>query len=100
MWLQPNSFAIRRTPHPNDFSRSVVRQELAAKAKGADPLIGPAEAPPIRASEIIPEWRAKSSWNAGRDQIGTVGEIIADSRATSPGFRKELERGLRVAPSA
>jgi hypothetical protein len=38
-------------------------------------------------SEIIPEWRAKSSWNAERDQIGMLGEIIADSRATSPGIR-------------
>jgi hypothetical protein len=27
--------------------------------------------------EIIPEWRAKSSWNAERDQIGMVGDIIA-----------------------
>ena len=30
-------------------------------------------------------WR--SSRNAGRDQIGMVGDIIADSRATSPGIR-------------
>ena len=29
----------------------------------------------------------KSSRNAGRDQIGMVGDIIADSRATSPGIR-------------
>jgi hypothetical protein len=38
-------------------------------------------------SDIIPECRAKSSWNTERDQIGMLGEIIADSRATSPGIR-------------
>jgi hypothetical protein len=38
-------------------------------------------------SDIIPQWRAKSSRNAGRDQIGMVGDIIADSRATFPGIR-------------
>src|SRR5271154_2106638 len=37
--------------------------------------------------DIIPEWRAKSSRNAERDQIGTVSDIISDSRATSPGIR-------------
>jgi hypothetical protein len=37
--------------------------------------------------DIIPEWRAKSSWNAERNQIGMLSEIIADSRATSPGIR-------------
>jgi hypothetical protein len=40
-----------------------------AKAKGRT-LIGPAEVPPSR---------ARSSWNAERDQIGLLGEIIADS---------------------
>jgi hypothetical protein len=55
------------------------------KAKGADPnrARGGAAYP----GEIIPEWRAKSSWNAERDQIGTGGDIIANSRATSPGIR-------------
>ena len=33
----------------------------------------------VLAGEIIPECRAKSSWNAERDQIGLLGEIIADS---------------------
>src|SRR5580693_4845827 len=37
--------------------------------------------------EIIPECRAKSSRNAEHDQIGMVGDIIADSRATSTGIR-------------
>jgi hypothetical protein len=37
--------------------------------------------------EIIPECRAKSSRNAERHQIGMVGDISADSRATSPGIR-------------
>src|SRR5271155_6074043 len=37
--------------------------------------------------EIIPECRAKSSRNAERHQIGMLGDIIADSRATSPGIR-------------
>jgi hypothetical protein len=32
----------------------------------------------------------KSSRNAERDQIGMVGDIIADSRATSPGIRSYL----------
>jgi phage antirepressor YoqD-like protein len=39
------------------------------------------------ARDIIPEWRAKSSRNAERHQIGILGDIIADSRATSPGIR-------------
>jgi len=39
--------------------------------------------------DIIPEWRAKSSRNAERHQIGMAGEIISDSRATSPGIRSE-----------
>jgi len=37
--------------------------------------------------DIIPECRAKSSRNAERHQIGMVGDIIAYSRATSPGIR-------------
>jgi hypothetical protein len=36
--------------------------------------------------DIIPEWRAKSSWNAERDQIRMLADIIADSRVTSPGI--------------
>jgi hypothetical protein len=35
----------------------------------------------------FPQWRAKSSRNAERDQIGMMGDIIPDSRATSPGIR-------------
>jgi len=38
-------------------------------------------------AEIIPECRPKSSRNAERDQIGMLGDIIADSRATSLGIR-------------
>lgn len=53
-----------------------------AKAKGADP--NRASRGAAYPGEIIPEWRAKSSWNAERDQIGMVSDIIADSRATSP----------------
>src|ERR1700736_252148 len=41
-----------------------------------------------RLARSIPGSRAKSSRNAERDQIGMVGDIIADSRATSPGIRK------------
>ena len=37
-------------------------------------------------SEIIPEQRATSCWNAARDQIGMLDEIILDSRATSLGI--------------
>jgi len=49
----------------------------------------PAETPFDRRhpGDIIPEWRAKSSRNAERDQIGTLSDIISDSRATSPGIR-------------
>ena len=43
--------------------------------------------------DFIPEWRAKSSRNAERDQIGMVGEIIPESRATSVGIGK---RGLKI----
>jgi hypothetical protein len=41
-------------------------------------------------SEIILEWRAKSSRNAERHQIGMVSDIIADSRATSSGIRNSV----------
>ena len=56
-----------------------------AKAKGADPNRASRGAAYL--GDIIPECRAKSSRNAGRDQIGMVGDIIVDSRATSPGIR-------------
>ena len=36
-------------------------------------------------SDIISEWLAKSSRSAERHQIGLVGDIIPDSRATSLG---------------
>src|SRR5271163_2478357 len=45
--------------------------------------------------DIIPEWRAKSSRNAERDQIGTVSDMISDSRATSPGIRMLEEERRR-----
>src|SRR5271166_5053510 len=56
-----------------------------AKAKGADAKRASRDA--AYPGDIIPEWRAKSSRNAERDQIGLVGDIISDSRATSPGIR-------------
>ena len=56
-----------------------------AKAKGADAKRASRDA--VYPDEIIPEWRATSSRNAERDQIGLVGDIISDSRATSPGIR-------------
>jgi hypothetical protein len=37
----------------------------------------------LNPGEIVPEYRAKSSRNRERDQIGMLGDIIADSRATS-----------------
>ncbi len=43
---------------------------------------------PGKRVDIIPEWRAKSFRNAERDQIGTVDDIIADSRTTSPAIRR------------
>src|SRR5262252_1932405 len=71
------------------FAHSAHRQPLCwhplprVNPKGRT-LIGPAEAPPNR---------ARSSRNGGRNhlgkrhQIGMLGDIIADSRATSPGIR-------------
>src|SRR5271170_6555388 len=56
-----------------------------AKAEGADPKRASRDA--LYPGDIIPERRAKSSRNAERDQIGMVGDIIPDSRATSPGIR-------------
>jgi len=38
--------------------------------------------------DIIPEQRAKSSRNTERHQIGLVGDIIPDSRATSLGISR------------
>src|SRR6516164_5414795 len=58
-----------------------------AKAEGADAKRASRDA--AYPGDIIPEWRAKSSRNAGRNQIGLVGDIIPDSRATSSGIRSE-----------
>jgi hypothetical protein len=44
--------------------------------------------PSAVASRFIPERRAKSSRNAERHQIGLAGDIIPDSRATSPGISR------------
>src|ERR1700761_4899432 len=65
-----------------------------AKAKGADAKRASRDA--AYPSDIIPEWRAKSSRNAGRDQIGLEGDIISDSRATSPGIRSQRARSART----
>ena len=51
--------------------------------------------------DIIPERWAKSSRNAERHQIGLAGDIIPDSRATSPGISNiedsdEVARAFRV----
>jgi hypothetical protein len=46
--------------------------------------------------DIIPERRAKSSRNAERHQIGLAGDIIPDSRATSPGISNPaVQQALR-----
>jgi hypothetical protein len=52
------------------------------KPKGEDP--NRASRGAAYPGDIIPECRAKSSRNTERHQIGMVGDIIADSRATSP----------------
>ena len=88
-------------------------RRVAAAARGC---VGPVEArnqarvhlwfesrfgsPYLRLSSDIPERRAKSSRNAERHQIGLVGDIIPDSRATSPGisrlqFSEDFTRDLR-----
>ena len=38
--------------------------------------------------DIIPEWWATSSRNAGRHHLGTVGGIIPEWWAASPGIRR------------
>src|SRR5271169_1629701 len=64
-----------------------------AKAKGTDAKRASRDA--LYPGDFIPECRAKSSRNSERHQIGMVGEIIPESRATSPGIRTYLlERGL------
>jgi hypothetical protein len=95
----PTRRAISLSPTPAVLKRSTSRTRrigiLSAgirspvqKAKGADP--NRASRGLAYPSEIIPEWRAKSSRNAERHQIGMLGDIIADSRATSSGIRKEV----------
>jgi hypothetical protein len=56
-----------------------------AKAKGTDAKRASRDA--LYPGDFIPEWRAKSSRNAERHQIGMVREIIPESRATSVGIR-------------
>src|SRR5271163_4550336 len=58
------------------------------KAEGADAKRASRDA--LQPGDFIPEWRAKSSRNAERHQIGMVGDIIPDSRATSPGIRSKI----------
>jgi len=48
--------------------------------------------------DIIPERWAKSSRNAERHQIGLAGDIIPDSRATSPGISTPIARQLNRHP--
>jgi hypothetical protein len=45
----------------------------------------------LNPGEIVPEYRAKSSRNRERDQIGMLGDIIADSRATSQKTQRRRE---------
>ena len=78
--------------------RAPATARLPPKAKGADP--NRARRGATYPSEFIPEWRAKSFWNAERDQIGMLGQIIADSRATSPGIRIIARRLAIVSPEA
>src|SRR5215468_8247603 len=92
----PTRRAISLSPTPALLKRSTSRTRRIgilsagirfprAKATRADP--NRASRGVAYPSDIIPEFRAKSSWNAERDQIGMLGEIIPDSRATSPGIR-------------
>src|SRR6476619_7003706 len=84
----PTRRAISLSPTPAVLKRSTSRtwRIVVLSAGTRSPmqkpkertLIGPAEAPLNR---------ARSSRNAERDQIGMLGYIIADSRATSLGFR-------------
>src|SRR5215208_719410 len=62
-----------------------------AKAKGADPKRASRDA--LQPGDFIPEWRAKSSRNAERHQIGMPGEIIPESRATSVGISTGYKEG-------
>src|SRR6516162_9581331 len=95
----PTRRAISLSPtpgasQPKHVTHSAHRHPLCwhplprAKAKGADP--NRASRGLAYPSEIIPECRAKSSRNAERDQIGMLGDIIADSRATSLGIRMQV----------
>src|SRR6202035_3238370 len=97
----PTRRATSLSPPPAVLKRSTSRtwrivvlsagiRSPMQKAKGADPNRASRDA--AQPGDIIPECRAKSSRNAERDQIGMVGDIIADSRATSPGIRKQGPR--------
>jgi hypothetical protein len=68
---------------------SLLASAPPAKAKGADPS---------RASRGA-TYRATSSWNAERDQIGMPREIITDSQATSPGIRRHALLALDASPA-
>src|SRR3984893_3328672 len=98
----PTRRAISVSPTPAVLKRSTSRtwrivvlsagiRSPMQKAKGADPNRASRDA--AEPGDIIPECRAKSSRDAERDQIGMVGDIIADSRATSPGIRNRLLSG-------
>ena len=98
----PTRRAISLLPTPAVFNRSTSRTWRIAilsagivpsrgKAKGADAKRASRDAAYL--GDIIPEWRAKSSRNAERDQIGTGGDFIPDSRATSPGIRTSNGHG-------
>ena len=89
----PTRRAISLPETPAALNRSTSRTwRMAILSAGIVPSCGKAEgADAMRASRGAPRGgttRATSSRNAERDQIGMAGEIIADSRATSPGIRK------------
>jgi hypothetical protein len=59
----------------------------SAKAQGDPKRAGRGAVPnALYPGDIIPERQAKSSRNAERHHLGLAGDIIPDSRATSPGI--------------
>jgi hypothetical protein len=80
--LSPTPAVLERSISPTRrIAISLLASAPPCKSQRSGTLIGPAEASPSRARSC-PNGGRKSSRKAERHQIGVVGDIIADSRAT------------------
>jgi hypothetical protein len=90
--------AISRVGIPADFNLITSRTwRMASLSVGIQVPLRKAERRTVAEPEEASSSRATSSRNGGRDQIGTVGEIIPEWWATSSGISTVLMSEMKVA---